>query len=125
MLYHIKLLDHFTGKHNLKLPFFFHINLTKICKKIKAMPFSIRNALCHYGLIKLIIMEELKNRDITWQHFIFWEGFETSPQPGNEKGQKGKKQLTPQSTSRKRGLFLLYQQKNRTLAHQLRKQREN
>lgn len=63
MLYHIKLLDHFTGKHSLNLPFFFHRNLTKICKKIKAMPLSIRNILCHYGLIKLNIMEELKNRD--------------------------------------------------------------
>ena len=47
-------------------------------------------------------MEELKKRDRTWQHFIFWEGFETPPQPGNEKRKKGKKQLTPHSSSRKR-----------------------
>jgi len=58
MLYHFKLLDHFTGKVILNLPFFLHKSLTKICKNIIAEPFSIKNALCHYGLIKMIIMEE-------------------------------------------------------------------
>ena len=65
MLYHFKLLDHFTGKVILNLPFFLHKSLTKICKKIRDEPFNIKNALCHYGLIKMIIMEELKKRDKT------------------------------------------------------------
>lgn len=65
MLYNIKLLDHFLGKHSLNLPYFFHKNLTKICKKIKSMPLSIRNTMFHYVLIKLIIMQELKSRDRT------------------------------------------------------------
>ena len=105
MLYHIKLLDHFSGKHTLNLPYFFHKNLTKICKKIKSMPLSIRNTLCHYGLIKLIIMQELKSRDRTWEHFLFLEGFEISSQQSNEKGKKKKKQTTPSSTPRKRRIL--------------------
>jgi hypothetical protein len=36
MLYHFKLLDHFTGKTLLNLPFFLHKSLTKVCKKIRA-----------------------------------------------------------------------------------------
>jgi hypothetical protein len=102
MLYHFRLLDHFTGKVLLNLPFFLHRSLTKVCNKIRVEPFSIRNTLCHYGLIKMIILEELKQKDRTWQHFVFWEGFENLPQPGSEKKKRGKKQPTPHSTSRKR-----------------------
>jgi hypothetical protein len=102
MLYHFKLLDHFTGKTLLNLPFFLHKSLTKVCKKIRAEPLSMKNTLCHFGLIKLIILEELRQRGRTWQHFLFWEGFETQTQPMNEQKKTGKKQLTPQSSSRRR-----------------------
>jgi hypothetical protein len=102
MLYHFKLLDHFTGKILLNLPFFLHKSLTKVCKKIRAEPLSMKNTLCHFGLIKLIILEELRQRGRTWQHFLFWEGFETQTQPMNEQKKYGKKQLTPQSSSRRR-----------------------
>jgi hypothetical protein len=102
MMYHFKLLDHFTGKTLLNLPFFLHKSLTKVCKKIRAQPLSMKNTLCHFGLIKLIILEELRQKGRSWQHFLFWEGFETQTQPVNEQGKGGKKQLTPQSSSRKR-----------------------
>ena len=71
MLYHFKLLDHFTGKTLLNLPFFLHKSLTKVCKKIRAEPLSMKNTLCHFNLIKLIILEELRQRGRTWQHFLF------------------------------------------------------
>ena len=70
MLYHFILLDHFTGKMLLNLPFFLHKSLAKVCKKIRAEPLSIKNSLCHYGLIKMIILEELRQRERTWQHFL-------------------------------------------------------
>jgi hypothetical protein len=60
MMYHFKLLDHFVGKTLLNLPFFLRKSLTKVCKKIRAQPLSMKNTLCHFGLIKLIILEELK-----------------------------------------------------------------
>jgi hypothetical protein len=102
MLYHFKLLDHFTGKTLLNLPFFFHKSLTKVCKKIRAETLSMKNTLCHFGLIKLIILEELRQRGRTWHHFLFWEGFETQTQPMNQQKRARKRQLTPQSSSRKR-----------------------
>jgi hypothetical protein len=102
MLYHFKLLDHFIGKTLLNLPFFLHKSLTKVCKKIRAEPLSMKNTLCHFGLIKLIVLEELRQKGRSWQHFLFLEGFETQTQPVNEQGRGGKKQLTPQSSSRKR-----------------------
>jgi hypothetical protein len=102
MLYHFNLLEHFTGKNLLNLPFFLHKSLTKVCKKIRAEPLSMKNTLCHFNLIKLIILEELRQRGRTWQHFIFWEGFETQTQPMNEQKRAGKRKLTPQSSLRKR-----------------------
>ena len=102
MMYHFKLLDHFIGKNLLNLPFFLHKSLTKVCKKIRAQPSSMKNTLCHFGLIKLIILEELKRQERSWQHFLFWEGFETQTQPVDERGKGSKKQSSPQSSSRKR-----------------------
>jgi hypothetical protein len=93
MLYHFKLLDHFTGKTLMNLPFFFHKSLTKVCKKIRAEPLSMKNTLFHFGLIKLIILEELRQRGRTWQHFLFWEGFETQNQLMNEQKKDGKNKL--------------------------------
>jgi hypothetical protein len=60
MMYHFKLLYHFIGKTLLNLPFFLHKSLTKVCKKIRTQPLSMKNTLCHFGLVKLIILEELK-----------------------------------------------------------------
>jgi hypothetical protein len=102
MLYHFKLLDHFAGKTLLNLPLFFHKSLTKVCKKIRAEHLSVKSTLCHFGLIKLIILEELRQRGRTWQHFLFWEGFETQTRPMNEQKRVGKKKLNTQSSSRKR-----------------------
>jgi hypothetical protein len=80
--------------------------LTKVCKKIRAQPLSIKSTLCHFGLIKLIILEELKQQGRSWDHFLFWEGFETQTQPANEPGKGSKKQSSPQSSSRKRRTLL-------------------
>jgi hypothetical protein len=102
MLFYFKLLDHFTGKTLLNLPFFLQKSLTKVCKKIRAEPLSMKNTLCHFGLIKLIILEELRQKGRTWQDFLFWEGFETQTHPMNEQKRAGKRKLTPQSSSRKR-----------------------
>jgi hypothetical protein len=77
MMYHFKILDHFTGKNLLNLPFFLHKSLTKVCKKIRARPIRMKNTLCYFGLIKLIILEELRQQGRRWKNFLFWEGFET------------------------------------------------
>jgi hypothetical protein len=60
MLYHFRLLDHFRGKVLLNFPFFLHRRLKMVCNRIKVEPFNIKNSLCHYGLIKMIILEELR-----------------------------------------------------------------
>jgi hypothetical protein len=102
MMYHFKLLDHFTGKTPINLPYFLYHSLTKVCKRIRAQPLSVKTTLCHLGLIKLIILEELKQQERSWEHFLFWEGFETQNQTANEQMAGAKKQSSPQSSSRRR-----------------------
>jgi hypothetical protein len=102
MLYHFKLMDHFTGKTPLNFPFYFHKSLTKMCNRVQAEPNNIQNTLFHFGLIKMIIVEELKKKERTWEHFVFWEGFELQSQPEKGKKKAGKKSLTPQSSLKRR-----------------------
>jgi len=71
MLYHFRLMDHFTGKTLLNLPYYLHSSLTKMSHKVQAEPGSIQNTLFHFGLIKMIIMEELKKSGRTWENFVF------------------------------------------------------
>jgi hypothetical protein len=80
MMYHFKLMDHFTGKNPINLPYFLHHSLSKVCKRIRAQPLSLKAALCHLGLIKLIILQELKQQGRSWEHFLFWEVFESQNQ---------------------------------------------
>jgi hypothetical protein len=102
MLYHFKIMDHFTGKTPLNMPFYFHKSLIKMCNRVQAEPDIIQNTLFHFGLVKMIVVEQLKKKERTWEHFVFWEGFESQPQPDEGKKRAGKKSLTPQSSLKRR-----------------------
>jgi len=43
----------------------------------------------------MIIIEELRKREITWEHFLFWGGFELETQPDKGKRKLRKKSPTP------------------------------
>jgi hypothetical protein len=102
MMYHFKLMDHFSGKTPINLPYFLYHSLIKVCNRIRARPLSIKSTLCHLGLIKLIILQELKLQGRSWEHFLFWEGFETQNQTAIEQMAGSKKKASPQSSIRRR-----------------------
>jgi hypothetical protein len=102
MMYHFKLMDHFLGKTPINLPYFLYHSLIKVCNRIRARPSSIKSTLCHLGLIKLIILQELKLQGRSWEHFLFWEGFETQNQTTIEQMAGSKKKASPQSSIRRR-----------------------
>ena len=83
MIYHFKLMKHFTGKCPLNLPFYLHRSLEKMAHQVKVQPTKIASRLSHHGLI--MIQELLKRRNMAWAYFLFWNGFETGLQP-KEKG---------------------------------------
>ena len=55
MIYHFKLMNHFTSKSPLNLPFYLHKSLTKMAHQVKAQPTKIAGRLSQHGLIQLIV----------------------------------------------------------------------
>jgi len=94
MLYHFKLLNHFTRKASINLPHYLHKNLIKMTRQVKVKPSKVANRLSHQGLITLIIRESLKKKDIDWNFFLFWNQFHTDLQPEI----KGKKSTSKRSS---------------------------
>ena len=64
MIYHFKLMNHFTGKIPLDLPFYLHISLGKMAHQVKSQPSKIAGRLSHHGLIQLLVQELLKKRNM-------------------------------------------------------------
>jgi hypothetical protein len=75
MLYHFNILNHFTGRSPINLPFYLHKALTKMSKQVKAKPTKVARRLSHQGLITLIVKESLKKRQVDWNYFLFWNEF--------------------------------------------------
>ena len=102
MIYHFKLMNHFTGKIPLNFPFYLHRSLGKMAHQVKAQPTKIAGRISHHGLIQLLIQELLKIRNMAWPYFLFWNGFET----GLHREEKGKsptkKSSAPRSGRRRR-----------------------
>ena len=64
MIYHFKLMNHFTGRNPLNLPFYPYKSLTKMDHQVRAEPTNIVGKLYHHGLIKLIVLELLQRRNV-------------------------------------------------------------
>jgi hypothetical protein len=103
MYYHFKLLNHFTGRGHINLPYFFHKTLTKMERQVKAQPAKVVSRLSHQGLITLLVREALQRKQIEWGFFLFWNEFQTERPPETEaKKARGRKAPTPKSSHRKR-----------------------
>jgi hypothetical protein len=59
MIYHLKLMTHFTGRIPLNLPYYLQKILIKMAHQVKAKPSKVAGRLSHHGLIKLLIYELL------------------------------------------------------------------
>lgn len=103
MFYHFKLLNHFTGREPINLPYFFHKTLTKMARQVKAQPAKVVSTLSHQGLITLLVREALQRKQIEWGFFLFWNEFQTKRPPEAEtKKARGRKTPTPKNSHRKR-----------------------
>jgi len=100
--YHFKLLNHFTGRVSINLPFFFHKTLTKMAKQVQARPSKVASRISHQGLVTLIIKELLKKRGIDWNYFLFWHEFPTElTNEGAVVQGKSEKSSTPNKRKRR------------------------
>ena len=74
--YHFRILLHFVGKRFLDLPFYLYKILAKMSNKVQAKSEGNETSLFHHGLIKLMVLEELKILGRDWSSFLFVSGFE-------------------------------------------------
>jgi hypothetical protein len=102
MIYHFKLMNHFTGRSPLNLPYYLHKSLSKMAHQVKAKPSKIEGRLSHHGLIKLLVCELLQRRNRDWGHFLFWNEFQTDSQLEDKEKSSSKKSSTPRGGKRKR-----------------------
>jgi len=69
--YHFRLLLHFTGREMLDIPYYLHRSLGKMSDKIQKIPQTAEKHLFHFGLMKLLVLEELRKVGRDWNTFLF------------------------------------------------------
>jgi hypothetical protein len=68
--YHIRLLLHFTGKDSMNIHFYLLRSMGKMSDRVQAKSKAVDTSVFHSGLIRMLVMEELKKRNISWEQFI-------------------------------------------------------
>jgi hypothetical protein len=101
MLYHFRLLLHFTGKKPMNMPFYLLKSLTKMASKVQPKPQNANNNLFHHGLIKLIVLEDLSRRNKTWDYILFWGEFGQEVQ-SKKRGNPSQQLTSPKTSKTKR-----------------------
>jgi hypothetical protein len=68
--YHIILLLHFTGKESMNLPFYLFRSIGKMSDRVQAKSKQVDTSVFHSGLIKMLVLEELKKTNTDWETFL-------------------------------------------------------
>jgi hypothetical protein len=76
--YHIRLLLHFTGKESMNLPFYIFKSIGNMSDRVQAKSKHVDTIVFHSGLIKILVLEELKKTNIDWEIFLAALGFHTN-----------------------------------------------
>jgi hypothetical protein len=105
MYYHFKLLNHFTGREHLNIPYFFHKTLIKMAKQVKAQPTKFSSKISHQGLITLLVKQALHKKQIEWSFFLFWNEFQTE-KPPEMKEKRSRSRNDPTSHKRRKGISM-------------------
>ena len=66
----------FQGEHDINLPYFLFQSLRKMCSMAQRNPRNIEAYLCHHSLVKLLVEEQLKEKQDTWEKFLVRNHFE-------------------------------------------------
>jgi hypothetical protein len=68
--YHIRIFLHFTSKYEMNIPFCLLRSMGKMSDRVQAKSKAMDTSVFHSGLIRMLVIEELKRRNIPWEHFI-------------------------------------------------------
>jgi len=95
--YHFRLLLHFTGREMLDIPFYLYRSLGKMSDKIQKLPQAAEKHLFHFGLMKLLVLEELRRLGRDWNTLLLLADYqlETLETPSRRRTPKPKSIVTP------------------------------
>jgi hypothetical protein len=79
--YHIRLLLHFTCKDLMNLPFYLLRIIGKMVDRVQDKSKAMETSVFHSGLIKMLVMEDLKKRNMDWEKFIASTHFQLNVVP--------------------------------------------
>ena len=68
--YHIRLILHFTGKDEMNIPFYLLGSIGKMSDRFQSKSKIVDTSIFHSGLIRILVLEELRKRNISWKKFI-------------------------------------------------------
>jgi hypothetical protein len=68
--YHIRILLHFTSKDLMNIPFYLLRSMGKMDDRVQAKSKALDTSVFHSGLIRMLVMEELKKINLSWEQFI-------------------------------------------------------
>jgi hypothetical protein len=68
--YHIRLLLHFNGKDLMNLPLYLFRSTRKMDVRVQTKSKAMETSVFYSWLIKMLVMEELKKKNIDWDQFI-------------------------------------------------------
>jgi hypothetical protein len=96
--YHIRLLLHFTGKVEMNIPYYLLRSISKMSDRVQAKSKDVDSSLFHFGLIKMLVSEELGKKDISWENFVVTSHFklDLAPTPQSQR----ESPLSPSSNSK-------------------------
>jgi hypothetical protein len=85
--YHIRLLLHFTGKESMNLPFYIFRSIGNMSYRVQSKSNQLDTSVFHSGLIKMLVMEELRKNNIYWETFLTSSQFQldVSPTPQSKR----------------------------------------
>ena len=69
----------------MNLPLFFFKSLQKMSIRVKENQDHTKQSMFHHGLINLVICTVLRNKEKTWDYFLFWSGFQTEKEDQTQK----------------------------------------
>jgi len=99
-VYHAKVMMHFLGEHDINLPYFLFSSLKKMCAIVQRNPRNVEAHLYHHGLVKMLVEEQLKEKQDTWDRFLirnhFQEIGEGSSQVPKKSRRRKREEISPE-----------------------------
>jgi hypothetical protein len=69
-IYHLRLLLHFEGGLEIDFPYFLWMSLNKMVRGVKSLSKTKKTSIYHKGLIKMLVLHELRKQRISWKTLI-------------------------------------------------------